>query len=220
MKKIVSLVFCLCVAMGASFAEGGVDVSISISVPPPLVFEGPPELVVVPGGGGYVYMVPDMLGIYFYGGYWYRIHDGRWFRARLYSGPWSYIVRSRVPRYVVGVPPDYYLYLPPGYHRVYYDDLRTHWRSWDRDRHWNGYDWYKHEFKEHERRRHSGDYPPRRDPRRDGPPGHDDGVKHGGWGHKHDEGAKYGDDEKEDRGRKHGGRHTHPDEKGELEDGR
>ncbi len=196
MKKIVSLFFCLCVVMSASLAQAGVDVSINIGVPPPLLFEEPPEMVVVPGAGAYVYMVPDMLGVYFYGGFWYRLHDGHWFRARSYDGPWGYIVRSRVPRYVLGVPPDYYLHLPPGYHRVPYGDLHSHWRDWDRGRHWNRYDWYKHEFREHERRRHSGEYKPH--VQHDGGPRHDDRRRdgqrydtHSGGGPKHDS-QKYG----------------------------
>lgn len=160
MKKIVLLIAFLCIVFAASIVEADVDVNISIGVPPPLAFAGPPELVVVPSGARYVYMIPDMLGIYYYGGYWYRIHDGHWFRAGLYSGPWAPIVRSRVPRVIVNVPPDYHLHLPPGYHRIHYDDVHRHWRSWDKKRHWHKYDWYKQEFRRHEKQRHHGDRRP------------------------------------------------------------
>lgn len=192
MKKIVFLASCLVFILGIPFAQARVDVSISIGVPPPLVFEAPPELVVVPYGSRYVYMVPDVLGVYFYGGFWYRIHDGYWFRARNYDGPWAYIVRGRVPRYIRNVPPDYYINLSPGYRRIPYGDLHRHWRSWDRQRYWNRQDWYRNEFREHQHRHRDRPAvfegrrtPPRAhdrpaprverrpEPRRDGGPAHD-----------------------------------------------
>ena len=49
----------------------GVDVDISVSLPPPIVFAAPPEVVVLPGT--YVYVVPDSdVDIFFYNGWWWR----------------------------------------------------------------------------------------------------------------------------------------------------
>lgn len=142
---------------------------------PPEEQAAPPDLVVVPSGSTYVYMVPDMMGLYFYHGYWYRIHEGRWSRATLYKGPWTFIQISRVPWVIVNVPPDYFRRLPAGYHRIHYRDLYSHWRSWDRSRHWHRYDWYKHG---HERWRH--DHRDGRDRKHDGRGGkqYDKGSRH------------------------------------------
>jgi hypothetical protein len=156
MKQIVLLVVSLFLVliMPLVAAAGDVNISIGISAPP-LVFTGPPDVVVVPIGPSYVYMVPDMIGLYFYNGYWYRFYENYWFRSTIYSGPWAYIQTSRVPRVIVNVPPDYFRHMPPGYHRIHYGDLHRNWRTWDKSRYWHRYDWYKRELKAHERRRHS-----------------------------------------------------------------
>lgn len=113
--------------------------------PPPLAFDSEPEMVVVPSGDRYVYMVPNYPGIYFYGGHWYRHHRGYWFRSSIYNGDWAYVGVSLVPRFVRDVPPEYVTYLPPTYHRIHYREFHRGWRGWERDRHWHGRDWYKHE---------------------------------------------------------------------------
>lgn len=164
MKQIVLLMVSLFFVLSMLLAGAAGDVNISIGVAlPPLVFAGPPDVVVVPSGTSYVYMVPDMIGIYFYHGYWYRFHGGRWFRSTIYSGPWAYFEASRVPRVIVNVPPDYFRHMPHDYYRIRYGDLRRNWRTWDNSRHWNRYDWYKHELREHERRRTDLRRPPKTD---------------------------------------------------------
>jgi hypothetical protein len=151
MKWIVYVMASLFVALAVAPVSAEVNVGISIGIPSPLVFAEPPDVVVVPSGSAYVYMVPDTPGLYFYNNFWYRFHGGRWYRSRIYNGSWGYIQTSRVPRFVLDVPPDYYTSLPSGYYRIHYGDLHRHWRSWDRGRHWNRYDWYRHE---HDRRGH------------------------------------------------------------------
>jgi hypothetical protein len=159
MRISVLVSLCLCFGLGALPNAAGADVHVGIHITlPPLRFAGEPELVVVPSGPSYVYVVPGEEGLYFYGGYWYRTYGGRWYRSTIYNGPWRYVEVGRVPRYVVDVPRDYYRRLPPGYHRIPYSDLHRHWREWDRDRHWHRYDWYKRGYKEQEmwRREHHG----------------------------------------------------------------
>lgn len=156
MKKIVLLMVSLFFVLSVTHVSAGVDVGISIDVPPPLEFEEQPDVVVVPSGSAYVYMVPDTPGLYFYNNYWYRFYDDHWYRSSIYNGSWVYIQTHRVPRFVMDVPPDYYLNLPPGYNRIHYGDLHRNWRTWERGRHWNRYDWYKREYREHQRRRGEG----------------------------------------------------------------
>jgi hypothetical protein len=113
--------------------------------PPPTLAVQNPELVVVPSGNASVYMVPNMAGVYFYGGTWYRFHHGVWFRAGLYSEPWVMINTPLVPSFVVGISPAYALYLPPSYHRIHYGEFHSHWRTWDRERRWERESWYRNE---------------------------------------------------------------------------
>jgi hypothetical protein len=114
--------------------------------PPPLAIQEP-ELVVVPSGEAQVYMVPNMVGVYFYGGYWYRHHHGVWFRTDVYNGAWVYVRPTYVPRFIIGIPPTYAFFLPRDYHRIHYREFHSNWRTWDRDRHWHRESWFQHEKK-------------------------------------------------------------------------
>ena len=155
MKQIALIVFSLFFIMSMPFVGATANVDISINVPPPplpppplgppppLEFSGPPDVVVVPSGPSDVYLVPNMVGLYFYGGFWYRFHRGYWFRASLYSGPWITIRETLVPRDVVIIPPDYILVMPPGYHRIHYGDFHRHWRDWGHNRSWKNQSWYR-----------------------------------------------------------------------------
>ncbi len=155
MNKNIYIVLGLVVLCVALFAFGGtkealaqVQVNINIATPPPLQFAGPPDVCVVPSAPGYVYMVPNYDGLYFYGGTWYRFYNGYWFRSPIYNGYWEYIPPSMVPQVVIVIPPEYIHYVPYGYYRIHYNDLHRHWRTWDEQRHWHNYDWYKHEKRE------------------------------------------------------------------------
>ena len=84
--------------------------------PPPIVIQTPPQLVVVPGTP--VYYAPAVNFNYFvYGGHYYVLHNGAWFYAAGYSGPWTYVALEHVPQPVLAVPAHYYK-VPPG-----------HWKS-------------------------------------------------------------------------------------------
>jgi hypothetical protein len=126
-----------------------VGINVSIGVPPPIAFSAPPDVVVVPSGPSYVYMVPGNAGLYFYGGYWYRFHGGYWFRAVSYSDPWVPVQVSLVPSYVVVIPPDYIFNMPPGYHRIHYNDFHNHWSDWGRNRYWHNQGWYREHSRQH-----------------------------------------------------------------------
>ena len=150
MKQIVLLMVSLFFVVGMALV-GAAEVNINIGVPPPppLEFAGPPDVVVVPSGTGDVYLVPNSVGLYFYRGNWYRFHGDRWFRSTIYSGPWSYIATPRIPQVVVAIPPDYILGVPPGYHRIHYNDFHRNWQTWGNSRHWNSYGWYRDHSQHH-----------------------------------------------------------------------
>jgi len=140
----------------ASAGTGTVE-SFNVPVaPPPVPDSGmytpqgapiPPDVVVVPSGPAYVYMVPTMPGIYFYNGFWFRYYEGYWFRAPIYNRGWIIVSPVVVPRVVVNVPPEYPRYLPPNYHRINPNDLNQHWQEWNRNHEWHKYDWFRNERK-------------------------------------------------------------------------
>lgn len=117
------------------------NVGISISLPPPIHYARPPELVVLPET--YVYVVPDAeVDIFFFNGWWWRPWDGRWYRSRHYESGWSHY------RDV----PSFYREIPPGwrneyrerrwrghrweYRRIPHQQVQQHWNDWERDKYW------------------------------------------------------------------------------------
>ena len=150
MKKIVLLMASVFFVFGmALVGEAQVNVNIGVAPPPPLQFAAPPDVVVVPSGGSDVYLVPNTVGLYFHGGYWYRFHRDHWFRASVYNGSWVTIGAPLVPGVVMAIPPDYILGLPPGYHRIHYGDFHSHWRDWGRNHYWNNHAWYREHSSHH-----------------------------------------------------------------------
>lgn len=119
----------------------GVDVGVSISLPPLIVFAAPPEVVVIPET--YVYVVPDLeVDIFFYDGWWWRPWEGRWYRSRHYDSGWAYY--RRVPSFYGRIPSswrnDYRDHRWRGhqwnYQRIPHQQLQRNWSSWEKNRHW------------------------------------------------------------------------------------
>lgn len=142
MKKLISkMLFLILVIFAPVSAMAGVSVHIGIPLPPPIVFPVPPAVVVIPQTD--VYAVPDIEeDIFFYGGWWWRPWDGRWYRSRYYDRGWAHY----------GYVPSFYRHVYPGwrnnyrerkwggYHwehqRVPSQELRQNWRGWEKNRHW------------------------------------------------------------------------------------
>jgi hypothetical protein len=132
-----------------SSAEMNVSIGIGVPVPqvvvtapPPVVVHEPPPVVVIPGT--YVYFAPDVgVDIFFYHGYWYRPHNGHWYRAKGYNGPWGNIEGRRVPHVVRDVPSDF-RDRAWQQERVHHADLQRNWKTWEQNKHWDRHD-YRHE---------------------------------------------------------------------------
>jgi hypothetical protein len=73
-----------------------VNINITVPVPPPIVVEAPPEMVIIPEAGVYV-MVGAPYDIYFISGRYYYFHKGYWYRGRGYNGPWIHVERRMLP---------------------------------------------------------------------------------------------------------------------------
>ena len=136
LKRCLLLAVLLTVPLIVLPPPGNAQVSVGVRIgpPPPYRIPAPPQVVVIPGT--YVYMVPDIdADMFFYGGYWYRLYEGRWFSAGAYNGPWVYAPDPRVPRPLLQLPPDYRR-IPPGWRRIPYGQLRKNWAGWERNHYW------------------------------------------------------------------------------------
>lgn len=139
MKRMIigtTVALCLLFAFSAAGLALEIDIGgigIGIGEPPRVEFDGPPELVPIPGR--YVYFVPDIdSDLFFYHSRWYRPYKGRWFRSENYAGPWERV--HEVPPALIDLPADYRS-IPRGYSRIPYGELRNNWERWERERYWD-----------------------------------------------------------------------------------
>ena len=118
-----------------------VNVGVSISLPPMIVFASPPEMVVIPET--YVYVVPDAPEeIFFYNGWWWRPWEGRWYRSRNYDSGWAHY--RRVPTFYTRVPRgwrnDYRDHRwggrPWNHQRIPHQEVRQNWSGWQKSNYW------------------------------------------------------------------------------------
>ncbi|OGP66635.1 MAG: hypothetical protein A2031_09680 [Deltaproteobacteria bacterium RBG_19FT_COMBO_43_11] len=125
----------------STMAMGRVDVGVSIPLPPPIIFPGPPQLVVIPETN--VYAVPDVdVDVFFYGGWWWRPWEGRWYRSQRYDSGWSHY--QGTPSFHRSVPSgwrnDYKQRRWKGqqwdHQRVPHQQAQQNWSRWEKDRHW------------------------------------------------------------------------------------
>src|SRR4030042_2887055 len=88
MKKLLFGTMLLALVIVVPFSTvADVNISIGIPLPPLVVFAGPVEVIVIPDT--YVYVIPEIEeDMFFYGGWWWRPWEGRWFRSRYYDGDW------------------------------------------------------------------------------------------------------------------------------------
>lgn len=142
MKKVLlgTILLALILAFPVS-TMARVDVGVSISLPPLIVFAAPPEVVVIPETN--VYAVPDVdVDIFFYNGWWWRPWEGRWYRSRNYNSGWGYY--RNVPSFYREIPSswrnDYREHRWRGhqwnYQRIPHQQVQQNWRNWERSRHW------------------------------------------------------------------------------------
>lgn len=123
-------------------AMAAVDISIGISLPPPIVFPAPPAVIVVPETPS-VYVVPGIeIDLFFWNGWWWRPWEGRWYRSRYYDHGWGYY--DRVPSFYFDVDPGWRGFYRDhnwhgrrwDYHPIPHKQLHQNWQGWQKDRHW------------------------------------------------------------------------------------
>jgi len=122
MKKLLfGTMLLMLLAVVPASTRADVHVHIGIPLPPAIVFSAPPVMVVIPET--YIYAVPDVPeDLFFYGGWWWRPWEGRWYRSHHYDSGWA--------RYQ-GTP-------------AFYANISPRWREDYREHHWKGHPW-KHQ---------------------------------------------------------------------------
>ena len=113
MKRMLLMAIALVsvVMITAGPAKAGTSVGVNIRVGDPyrggsITFRSEPDVILVPATK--VYYVDDYdCDMYRYGRFWYFVEEGRWYRAKRYSGPFYYIHSTSVPRSVRTIPPRY-----------------------------------------------------------------------------------------------------------------
>jgi len=143
MKKLLLGTILLALLLVVSIpAMAKVNVSIGISLPPLIVFEAPPAVVVLPDTN-YVYVVPDIeVDLFFWNGWWWRPWEGRWYRSRYYNRDWSYY--NNVPSFYFDVDPEWRGHYRDhnwyghrwDYEKIPHRQLQKKWKSWKNNRYW------------------------------------------------------------------------------------
>jgi len=153
-KMFFTVIFSCAIAvfiLSAPFT-GSAEVNVRVSVPlPPLVISAAPGMVVIPGTN--VYYPPDVASdIFFFHGFWYRPHNGQWYWATGYNGPWRGVAIQRVPPAVLKVTPGF-RHGHDVHDRLPYGQVKKNWRTWERERRWDRESHERRAYRENEGRR-------------------------------------------------------------------
>ncbi len=131
-RKIALAMLLWGLTAATALADTNVDVNLNIGLP--VLKVGPdPMMAVVPGT--YVYFVVDLdADLFFYQGYWWRMHNGHWHRAAAAGGPW--VLFKVVPHPLLNLPPGWRK-LPPGHAKFKYAELKKNWKQWEKEKRWD-----------------------------------------------------------------------------------
>jgi hypothetical protein len=119
-----------------------VGINTRITVPPPIAFKAPPDVIVIPDTND-VYVVPYIdADLFFWNGLWWRVWEGRWYRSRYYNRGWAYY--NGVPSFYFDVDPVWRGYYRDRswhghrwtYERIPHRNLQRNWQAWRNNQHW------------------------------------------------------------------------------------
>ena len=143
MKRLLfgTMVFALAIVVPIP-TMAAVDINVNISLPPPIAFQGPPDVIALPDTND-VYVAPDVnVDLFFWNGWWWRLWDGRWYRAHYYDRGWGYY--KTVPSFYFDVDPGWRGYYRDhnwyghrwNYERIPNQRLQQNWKSWHTNQYW------------------------------------------------------------------------------------
>ena len=147
MKKLLLRVLLLALLLVPFSTMAEVRVGISIFMPPLIVFDQPPELIVLPETY-YVYVIPDIdEDIFFYDGWWWRHWEGSWYRSRDYNSVWD--IYADVPPFYSDLPSNWrddyeksnWRGLRWNHEPISYEDVQQNWSVWEEKRYWEKQTW-------------------------------------------------------------------------------
>lgn len=94
----LSLSFLIGMGLASAPASAEVDVNINIGIPlpPAIVVEAPPAMVFLAEPGVYV-AVGVPYDLFFIGARYYYFHNGYWYGAAGYGGPWVHVANPSMP---------------------------------------------------------------------------------------------------------------------------
>jgi len=134
----LALLLCACALACTVTAAGaatqtwfGFQVGVSGGAPPPFAWRAQPHVVVVDA----VQVVSDDRcdeDVFSYGGAWWRMRGGWWFRSATWRGPWRAVDVRVVPGPVLRVPAERWKHRPPGLARAEYVHARNQVRREER----------------------------------------------------------------------------------------
>jgi hypothetical protein len=131
-SALLAVLLLSCLWTPRLIAGSGVDVNINL----PLVqIKSEPEMAVIQGTNIY-YIIGYEQDYFFYGGYWWRTHDNRWYRAHHYNGKWKYRKNMYVPASFKKLPPDWRK-KNTTHSGIKYQDMKKNWKKWDKEKHWD-----------------------------------------------------------------------------------
>jgi hypothetical protein len=115
---------------------------VEATPPPPLPFDAPPDVIVMPDTND-VYVVPGIdIDLFFWSGWWWRPWGGHWYRSLYYNHGWGYY--NAIPSFYYDVDPGWRGYYRDSnwyghrwdYEQIPHQRLQQNWKSWQNDRHW------------------------------------------------------------------------------------
>lgn len=141
MKKIFLFVTLAALILAPQIARAEINVQVGIPLPPAIVITTDLDLIPIPLTDAYA--APDVdVEIYFWGGWWWRPWQGRWYRSRHYNSGWAYY--NRVPAFYPRVHPRWREAYRErrwdgrewNYRKVPRRDVERNWNKWEREKYW------------------------------------------------------------------------------------
>ncbi len=104
-----------------------------------VVYVEDPVLFIIPGT--YVYYINSKdSDNFFYDGFCWKSWNGIWYRAEVYSGPWTEVDIASVPYDIINLPPSW-RDIPDDTPRIGWGEVKVNWQTWHRDRYWETRHW-------------------------------------------------------------------------------
>lgn len=132
-RRIFLVSFLALSAFLVSGARADVDVNVSVNLPVVQITEEP-VMAVIPGT--YIYFIyGHQHDFFYYGGFWWRFHHNRWYRAGHYNGPWKYRKDKSVPPHLLRLPADWRR-MNVVHSGFKYQEVKKNWRQWEKQKRW------------------------------------------------------------------------------------